>query len=114
MKNFLLATLLATFATGAFAHSDIKSIIPANNTTIESVPEEVVINFSKKTRITKITMTHMTHPSVDLDIDGLKKFIKTATVPMEAMGAGTYKFEWRGLGQDGHAMKGEFMFEVAE
>jgi methionine-rich copper-binding protein CopC len=105
---------MATFSTGALAHSDIKSIIPENNATVEDVPKEVIINFSKKTRLTMVSMTHMDHPSVELNIDGLKKFIKTATVPMDPMGAGMYKFEWRGLGTDGHALKGEFMFEVVE
>lgn len=114
MKELLLTALIATLATGAFAHSTIKSIVPANNATVESVPEEIVINFSKKMRVTKITMTHMEKHSVDLNIDGLEKFLKSATVPMESMGAGAYKFEWRGLGKDGHAMKGEFMFEVAK
>lgn len=114
MKQLLLATMMATFATGAFAHSDIKSIIPENNATVEAVPKEVIINFSKKTRLTMVSMIHMDHPSVELNIDGLKKFLKTATVPMDPMGAGMYKFEWRGLGADGHALKGEFMFEVAE
>ncbi len=113
MKKLLLAAAMATFATGSFAHSEVKSVIPANNATVEAVPETIVINFSKKMRLTKLTMTHMEKHTVDLNIDGLKKFKKSAIVPMESKGAGTYKFEWRGLGKDGHAMKGEFMFEVA-
>jgi methionine-rich copper-binding protein CopC len=106
--------VFAAIASGAHAHSAIESFIPANDAIIDTVPDVVVINFAKKARITKVTMTHMDHPSVDLDIVGLKKFTKTVTVPMEPMGTGVYRFKWRGLGLDGHAMTGEFMFEVAD
>ncbi len=57
-------------------------------------------------------MTHSSNPSVSLDLSDQSGFEKKASVPLEGMGAGTYRIEWRGLGADGHAMQGEFMFEV--
>jgi len=52
------------------------------------------------------------HPSVELDLGDQKSFATEFVVPVEQMGSGTYQIEWRGLGIDGHAMTGEFMFTV--
>ena len=57
-------------------------------------------------------MTHLDHPAVELDLGDQNSFATEFIVPVIGMGPGSYKIEWRGLGIDGHAMTGEFMFTV--
>ena len=45
-------------------------------------------------------------------IIGLYGFTKRYQIPFEAVGVGKYLIEWRGLGEDGHALNGNFSFTV--
>ena len=110
MRALLVAMLFV--AGQASAHSKINSTTPSNGEVIASVPEVVEMQFGNKLRLVKVEMTHEDHPTVDLDISAYKSFENSFSIPMNKMGAGTYKLEWRGLGVDGHALSGEFSFEV--
>ena len=112
MKNLFLAVMIGLFTTGAFAHSKVSKTVPANGAEISVVPQDIEFTFAKKMRLTKVDLTHLDHPTVALDLSAIKGFAKDFTVPLQGMGDGTYRIEWRGLGTDGHAMKGEFTFEV--
>jgi methionine-rich copper-binding protein CopC len=108
----MLIAALSFAATGAFAHSKVNKTIPENGAELSNVPDQVSFQFANKIRMTKIEMTHATHPSVLLDLGTQTAFDKDFFVPVQKMGAGVYQIEWRGLGQDGHPVKGEFMFTV--
>lgn len=110
MKKVLLAGLVGLWATTAVAHSPLKSTTPVNAATVAEVPAEVLLDFKGDIRLTRISMTHADHPSVDLDLSGHDGFITDYAIPLEPMGSGVYVFEWRGLGADGHAVKGSFNF----
>ncbi len=114
MKKTVIA--FATFAllsaSIANAHSKKEALTPADGSTMQSVPETVVLRFNDGMRLTKMDMTHADHPSVAVDLDGVSGFLKEYTLPIESMGEGIYRFEWRGLGADGHPMTGEFSFTV--
>lgn len=110
MKNTLLAGLLGLWASAAVAHSPLKATTPANATTAVEAPTEILMGFKGNIRLTRVTMTHADHPSVDLDLSGHDGFVTDYTIPMQPMGSGTYVFDWRGLGADGHAVKGSFNF----
>ncbi|MGR3815160.1 MAG: copper resistance CopC family protein [Cognatishimia activa] len=112
MKKFIATLLLATLATGAVAHSRVDTTTPKNGTTVDEVPAEISFNFANDIRLTRVDMTHQDHPSVKLELGDQKSFGRVFTLPLEGMGEGTYRIEWRGLGIDGHAMQGEFTFEV--
>lgn len=112
MKKLIATLLLTTFATGAVGHSRVDTTTPQNGTTVTEVPAEISFNFADDIRLTRVDMTHQDHPSVKLDLGDQKSFGRDFTLPLEGMGDGTYRIEWRGLGMDGHAMQGEFTFEV--
>ena len=107
--TFLLAVILATSAT---AHSKIDATTPKDGAELSQVPVQIELGFSKNLRLTKVEMIHNEHPSVPLELGAQKQFDTKFTLPLEDMGTGTYRIEWRGLGEDGHAMRGEFMFMV--
>ena len=110
MRALLIAMLFV--AGQASAHSKVDSTSPSNGAVISAIPEVVEMQFGNKLRLVKVEMTHEDHPTVDLDISAYKSFEDSFSIPMNKMGSGTYKLEWRGLGIDGHALSGEFTFEV--
>ncbi|WP_299669356.1 copper resistance CopC family protein [uncultured Ruegeria sp.] len=112
MNRFAALALISTLATGAFAHSRVDTTTPENGATIAEVPSEINLNFSDDIRLTKVNVIHQDVHIVPLDLGGQTSFDRTFAFPLQSMGEGTYRIEWRGLGADGHAMQGEFMFTV--
>lgn len=112
MKNIIVVLLFSVIGFAAFAHSKVNSTIPENEAILAEVPEVVTLNFANRIRLIKVEMTHLDHPTVALDLGDQRSFATEFVVPVDQMGAGTYHIVWRGLGIDGHAMIGEFMFTV--
>lgn len=112
MKTLIVAALVAALSAPSFAHSDKEGMTPADGSTIAAVPETVSVRFNDGMRLVKMDMTHEDHPAVAVDLSGSKGFVKKYELPIQGMGAGTYRFEWRGLGTDGHPMTGTFSFVV--
>lgn len=112
MKRLATLALLSALATSAFAHSRVGSTTPENGAVIAEVPVDIGFNFAADIRLTRVIMTYEDHPAVRLDLGAQTSFERVFTLPLEGMGAGSYRIEWRGLGEDGHAMQGDFMFTV--
>lgn len=112
MKKLATFALMTLLATSAFAHSRVDTTMPENGAVITEVPTEISFNFAADIRLTRVDMHHQDHPSVRLDLGDQTSFDRVFTLPLEGMGKGTYRIEWRGLGSDGHAMQGEFSFTV--
>ncbi|MFV2052360.1 copper resistance CopC family protein [Aliiroseovarius sp. YM-037] len=112
MKQTMLTAMMGLWATGAFAHSPLEATIPANESIIAEAPSEIAMDFKGHIRLTRVSMTHADHPSVDLDLEGFDGFISDYAIPLQSMGSGVYLIEWRGLGVDGHALNGSFSFTV--
>lgn len=112
MKTIVTLALMAALAGGALAHSKIEETTPADGATITAVPAEIGLNFTKDIRLTRIEMAHEEDSAVRLDLGKQTDFGQAFTIPLPGNGAGTYVIEWRGLGEDGHAMQGAFSFTV--
>ena len=112
MKTFLLAGMIGIWATGAMAHSPIEATTPANEATVSEMPTEVLIDFKGDIRLTRVAITHADTHSMDMDLGDQTAFMQEFSLPMHDMGAGVYVVEWRGLGDDGHALNGTFSFTV--
>ena len=112
MKHILLAAVFSILATLALAHSPVESTSPADAADLTAVPEMVNLIFVNSIRLTRIDMTHADHPTVELELGDQTSFATEFAVPVDGMGDGPYLIEWRGLGMDGHAMQGDFTFQV--
>jgi len=111
--KIIIATVVSSFlSSGAYAHSKVDTTTPSNQAALADVPAQIDLDFAKKIRLTKVELTHESATTVSLDLDGLTRFERAFSLPIQNMGDGTYHIEWRGLGMDGHAMQGEFTFEV--
>ena len=112
VKIIFITIAFTIFATGASAHSALKAISPANNAIVAQVPKIIDLTFKNSIHLTKITLTYEDKPSIILDLSGTKGFVTDYSIPLKEMGFGSYNFEWRGLGKDGHILIDTFSFVV--
>ncbi len=112
MKKLALALLIATLATGASGHSRVETTTPMDGVTLDMAPAQISLNFSKDIRLTRVDLIHQASPSVVMELGEQTGFGRAFTMPLLDKGQGVYRVDWRGLGQDGHAMKGSFSFVV--
>lgn len=112
MKRVMLAALIGIWSTAALAHSPLEGSTPANRAVISHPPIEVILDFKGIIRLTPVTMQFDATPGVDLDLSGHDGFISDYAIPLPTKCSGDYVIEWRGLGDDGHAMTGTFGFTV--
>ena len=112
MKMLPIFALISTLATSAFAHSKVDTTTPEDGATVTEVPSEISFNFTDDIRLTKVNMIHQDAHTVTLDLGDQTSFSRAFALPLQGMGEGIYRIEWRGLGADGHAMQGEFTFTV--
>ena len=112
MKELLLAGLVLVWASIATAHSPLKSTTPENEAIITEAPTEIRLNFGNDIHLTRLTVTHAAGKKDKLDLGTYPGFTKRYQIPFEVVGVGKYLIEWRGLGEDGHALNGNFSFTV--
>ena len=112
MRSILLACLFALWGSIALAHSPLKETTPANGAVVAAAPSEITLTFKGKIRLTRVSVAHESSATVDLDLGTQKGFISHYTLPMTTTARGSYSVTWRGLGSDGHALKGSFSYKV--
>jgi methionine-rich copper-binding protein CopC len=112
MKQIILALMLGIWANTAVAHSPLKATTPSDGSVISVAPTEVSLGFKGKIRLTRVSVSKSDQTKIDLDLSSGKGFVSDYTIPFQSMGNGTYLIEWRGLGDDGHALTGKFSFTV--
>lgn len=112
MKAFVTLLFVALTPCMVWAHSQAQETSPANGAVLAQMPSEIALTFTDKLRLTKLEVRHSDGATQDIDLSSFKAFATEFALPLDAMGAGDYEVEWRGLGIDGHAMKGTFSFEV--
>ena len=112
IRVFACIAMLWVMVCGAFAHSQVDSSVPANGAVLSEAPAEISFNFTKAIRLTRVELIYAENTAVKLDLDRQKSFERSFSLPLDGMGSGTYRIEWRGLAKDGHAMQGELTFTV--
>lgn len=113
MKNFLITlVILLSTATIAWSHSEMNQTTPSDQSVLPEAPLELVLEFTKPIRLTSVNMKLDENQTSSLDLGEQTNFKTNFVIPFSKKGEGTYQIEWRGLGQDGHVMKGLFSFTV--
>lgn len=112
MKALVISLFLMVFPIAALAHSEAGETVPANGVVLIEAPAEISLSFTDKLRLTLVAASHSSGETQTIDLDQYNAFETKFVLPIQSMGEGTYKVEWRGLGIDGHAMQGTFSFEV--
>ena len=113
-RGSALLPILITLAAGTvLAHSRQELTVPADGAVLRSAPGVVSMTFDTPMRVTVIRLTsETTGETFALErSDGMQPVIDFRATPPQ-LPNGRYAVEWRGLSQDGHAMRCRFAFEV--
>jgi len=111
-SKFLLFLGLAFLATGALAHTQLSSSVPAEQAVVTAAPDEVSLTFSTDVRITALSLKDAADVNYELGA------LPTASqrefaIPVPALAAGEYTVAWRAVGADTHVVSGEIHFSIA-
>jgi methionine-rich copper-binding protein CopC len=109
-----VAVLVAVVAAGgpAWAHNELRGVVPANDAALTAAPAEVVLEFAERLnpRYTTVAVTGPDGGSVadgEPRVDGAR-----AAQPLRAAGDGTYTVVFRVVSLDGHPVQGRTAFTV--
>ena len=121
--------VFVTFSHLGHAHSPVGFLIPQDGSVIKQAPEKMEIVFTASATLTKLEFFRVISdgkPSliagllgseeleaIDLDKSHLMKEAKRHVINIPVLDEGVYKTTWRALSEDGHAIKGEFAFEIS-
>jgi methionine-rich copper-binding protein CopC len=111
----VLAALLVTLASPAFAHARLEHASPGVGTTIHAAPTTLALTFDDDVNPARsaVTLTEVGGSIVPLgalsvSADGLT----LAAAIRTHMAPGAYQVHWRAVSIDGHATSGDFAFRI--
>jgi methionine-rich copper-binding protein CopC len=110
----VVAAVVAVLAAGepAWAHNELREVVPAKDATVAAAPAEVVLEFAERLnpRYTTVAVTGPDGGSVadgKPRVDGMR-----AVQPLRAGADGTYTVVFRVVSLDGHPVQGRTRFTV--
>ena len=118
LKNRLIIQLFVSsffvfFGGGlSWAHSKQETTTPANNAVLYEAPSELVLQFDKPMRITRLALSNQLGNDFEVWRTDQMKHVLKLVAQLDPVPKGKYKVDWRGLSEDGHPMKGTFSFAV--
>lgn len=112
MKSFKIITILSWLLLSHLvnAHSGLKHSIPENNSTLNKLPENVILEFSMPVKLVKLQLIEASKEPIKLITKPSKKFDVGFSIALPILESGNYKVKWVVMGQDTHKMKGDFTF----
>ena len=114
MKARVATIVLAALAVApaAFAHTHLKSSMPADKAVLDKAPTELMLHFSEATKITAVTLQKQGEGEAHKLAALPKEPTANATIPLQSLTQGEYTVEWRAVGDDNHVMKGTLHFTI--
>ncbi len=111
---FALSALVAWSAAPAWAHDQLLESTPADGSTVEEAPDEIVLRFSSdlidlSQDVIVTTPDGERLTGLDVSVDGSRAI---AALP-EGLGPGAYEVAWRVVSGDGHPIQGQLGFTVS-
>ena len=107
-----LVTLCCVMASSSlWAHGKMAITVPADGSSVVEPLEQLELHFSRATKLINVKLTSLRGEKVPVSVNrglGAQTLFELAVPPLQA---GKYQVEWKGLGADGHIMKGHFSFE---
>ena len=111
LMKILAATLLLVSST-VFAHTSLKSSVPANNAMLDKAPSELNLTFGAKVKLVGLTLVDSKGTKVALDFKAPKDMQSSFTQQLPVLKPEMYTVDWVMMGQDTHKMSGKFGFMV--
>ena len=99
-------------AAPAWAHNELRGVVPARNATLAAAPAEVVLEFAERLN-PRYTTVAVTGPDGGSVADGRPRVDGDRAVqPLRAAADGTYTVVFRVVSLDGHPVQGRTRFTV--
>ena len=128
MPKVILILLCLLFPLSALAHSPLGNVSPEDGAKFEDAPKEISMVFKSPAKLIKLELLKE-QASAKKSLLGslfandggevvlLPKGVfmetsKTHVKPMPDIASGGYQVKWRAMGEDGHVIKGDFVFTV--
>ncbi|MEB7825014.1 copper resistance CopC/CopD family protein [Staphylococcus chromogenes] len=98
----------------ASAHASLEHAEPSEKAVVASSPKEIKLEMSEpvNTTYTHLTLYNDRGKEIKAIQPNEKNFSKVVTFSTEELQEGTYLVEWETVAQDGHDMKGHYLFSV--
>ena len=117
LATLLLLVTSATFASLSSAkHATLVSSAPAANSRLASSPTRIRLVYSEPVegKLAKVSLVPSAGAPIVLRAGADPRDVHAVIAPVDSLGAGTYKVEWRVVSADGHPVDGTFTFAVGD
>ena len=111
MRTLLTVLIALVLSAEAIAHSKLRQSLPEKGSVLTQLPETLVLEYGNEIRLTKVDLENWKGEIVKV-VKSPTELKKSFEFPIKLEAKGIYKVTWRGLGIDGHAMKGHYSFEI--
>ncbi|MFZ1388413.1 MAG: copper resistance CopC family protein [Thiolinea sp.] len=108
----ILAASLLIASSSVFAHTSLKSSVPANNAMLDKAPTELSLTFGAKVKLVGLSVVDSKGTKVALDFKAPKEMQSSFTQKLPVLKPEMYTVDWVMMGQDTHKMSGKFGFMV--
>ena len=112
----LFAAFAALTAPSSAKHATLVSSEPAANSRVASSPARIrlVYNEPVEGKLAKVSLVPSVGTRIVLRAGADPRDVHAVIAPVDSLGAGTYKVEWRVVSADGHPVDGTFTFAVGD
>ena len=128
MPKVILILLCLLFPLSALAHSPLSNVSPEDGAKLQDAPTEINMVFKSPAKLIKLELLKEQASEkksllgslfgndggevVPLPNAVLMETSETLVIPLPEITSGGYQVKWRGMGEDGHVIKGDFGFAV--
>jgi methionine-rich copper-binding protein CopC len=128
MPKVILILLCLLFPLSALAHSPLSNVLPGDGAKLEDAPTEISMVFKSPAKLIKLELLKVQATTkksllgslfgndggevVPLPNAVLMEMSATHVIPLPEITSGGYQVKWRAMGEDGHVIKGDFVFAV--
>ena len=128
MPKVILILLCLLFPLSALAHSPWSNVSPEDGAKLQDAPTEISMVFKSPAKLIKLELLKEQASEkksllgslfgndggevVPLPNAVLMEMSATHVIPLPEITSGGYQVKWRAMGEDGHVIKGDFVFTV--
>lgn len=95
----------------SFAHTQLQSSQPSAGASLVQAPRSLELIFTNPIQLISVSL-YSPQQEIELDFKPQTNAQQTWQVPLPNLLPNQYQVKWKGLGEDGHLMKGDFGFEL--
>lgn len=108
---FAAIAAIAVSASPAFAHSTVKSTVPASGSILPASPAEIAITFNESARLTSVIVVQAGKP--DRKLEATSSESSTSFKLMDPkLENGRNEIRWTALSKDGHPISGSIIVVI--